>query len=192
MKTIITITLICLFPLIAFNQDSFTGFSFEPKVGLLFGSMAGGSISYGMDINLIDDNHMITIGAQKVTKANLILGPLSIKEHVEVNMMLGRFKDTKRFRLYYQLGLSALRGTKTTKKVILNTFSFSNPLNEPLFSTIESKEDFNTVGFVLQLGGQWLISKNGSLGIELQTNLNNENSYFIPTLTFSIGRLFAD
>lgn len=179
MKTIITITLIYLFPLIAFNQDSFTGFSFEPKVGLLFGSMAGGSVSYGMDINLIDDNHMITVGAQKVTKANLILGPLSIKEHVEVNMMLGRFKDTKRFRLYYQLGLSALRGTKTTKRVIL-------------FSTIESKEDFTTVGFVLQLGGQWLISKNGSLGIELQTNLNNENSYFIPTLTFSVGRLFAD
>lgn len=172
-----------------FGQPSI-GFSVQPKIGLILGSKP--DLSTGVDLNLLHANRIISIGVQEIEKLSLIHGPTTVKKHQEVNIMLGQFRDKGNFRFHYQVGISMLKGNKQSQNLKFNPSALQSSLSEPLFEVEEELASFNTIGLPIQLETQWLLSRYFSLGLELQANLNNQNSYFIPTFGMAIGHLFWD
>jgi len=152
------------------GQDEFDGYALNPKVGLYISKIFPG-FSAGLEFNTIRKQNVLSIGF--TTSAELSVGDEFAKFH-QVEVLYGRYMDTKGIRIHYQGGIAPTWGT--TKGYYDDN------------SYIEATT-YWTLGLTAKLGLKIIASQKVSFGVDLHGNLNLKNPSFIPMFSIEFRTL---
>ena len=145
-------------------QNKIDGYFINPKFGIYnwLENDAGGLLT--VEAGIIKDKHIFMTS---YSRGEQIYGP-QILNTIDFNY--GKFIGERLFRFQYQAGLGVIWGDSRS--------DYS-----------DDKSDFFTVGIPLKLGFKILPIKYLSLGIDIQANLNLENSMYMPMISLEFGKL---
>ena len=184
-KLFISIVLIYfIYPNTSIGQTSnskIDGLSINPKFGLYksFGGKEG--FTGGAELNVL--KHKFLYGANYYRFKELVLFESFTEYFNQFGLLVGKYNDNGIFRLQYQAGLGLLWGMKRTEIIIKDPPGFFN-------TEFESK-DFIALGFTPKIGFKIIPFSFLSIGIDLEANINLENSVFTPLISVEIGN-FGD
>ena len=182
MKHITLITkIILIFFLVSskiYAQGEFRGTAFTPKVGTYKSNHSEFGFFYAFEFAVLNKSNSYSIEYNKFAEwALLNSSPLSSIN--EVNLMYGQFKNPKKSRLYYQIGLSALWGQKS-----INVYNYLSPTEI---------ENIHLLGVAFKVGYRYICSSEFAIGVEIHLNLNSKTPLISPIrITFSIGDLIEN
>lgn len=145
-------------------QQIKNGFYFNPKFGIynLNKNDSGGLLA--IDAGIINDKKVFVAS---YSRGQQVLGPQIMNT---IDLSYGMFSDKKMFRLQYQAGLSLLWG-------------------DSRFEYNQDKSNFVTIGIPLKLGFKIIPIKFVSIGIDLQANINLENTMYTQLISLELGKL---
>ena len=155
------------------------GFSINPKFGLYKAFEDKEGFTGGAELNVLKQNFLFSAEYYEFEEFVLFESPT---EHFnQLGLMVGKYNDNGIFRLQYQLGLGLMWGVKRTELIIKDPPIFFN-------TQFESK-DFIALGVATKIGFKIIPFSFLSIGIDLQANINLENTVFIPFISVEIGKL---
>lgn len=139
--------------------------------------------SGGFEINTFSKSYIYSIGYYYREEYVFIFGDKPSEEYNQVNLLFGKYIDTKkeRFRFQYQGGIGLFWGTLRTDEY--------DKENSGLLTTAYFTKGIATIGFPIKIGGRYIPFKFLSIGIDLQANLNFQKSIFTPMFSLEIGKL---
>lgn len=145
-------------------QERINGFFLNPKLGIYNWNEndAGGLLS--VEAGIINDKKIFMTS---YSRGEQVLGPQIMNS---IDLSYGMFSGEKLFRFQYQAGLSLLWG-------------------DSRFEYNQDKSNFVTVGIPLKLGFKIIPIKYVSIGIDLQVNINLENTMYMPMISLEFGKL---
>lgn len=159
-------------------QDSFNGFSISPKVIVVSGTHFA-TFGIGISGNYYHNRNIITL--EEALAGSLRAGiSFTADFNNQFNLLFGRYSDFNIFRLKYQIGVGYLH---------LNTYDTNTVLTEdpPFVNINDEYNTYNTVGYILKLGGELMLSRYFSIGLDLNANFNKYKFLFSPMLKFDVG-----
>ena len=182
-KKLVFVFLLLQFQNQLFSQDvkKIDGFGINPKIGPSFSLTDGGDYwgsVMGLEVNILKNKFIYSIdylGHQKI--GTLILS--SMPSQNQFSAMMGKYKGEGNFRIQYQAGINVFWGQ----------FPSSGGTQPWIGIGGGSRSSFSTIGAVSKIGLKCISSKNASIGIDLQMNLNAEKTLIMPLFSIEIGNL---
>ena len=153
------------------------GFAINPKIGPTFSVDGGNALpSMGVEFNILKNKFIYSIDyiGHDILAALILNDP----SQNQLDIMMGKYKGEKYFRIQYQAGINIFWG------------KFSNPgSSNPWIGGSSSSSSFFTVGAVSKVGLKYIPLKNLSVGIDFQINLNSVKTLYMPMFSIEIGKL---
>lgn len=181
-STIAFLILIQFATLNAFGQ-SIDGYAINTKLGNYFDGNKSGGV-FGLEFN-IRRNGFIYSADYYDHKERMYLNLTEPLEYFNgIGIKIGQYKGEKRFRFQYQVGLATFCGRKRTELIGKYVRSGS-----PFYVRTYDSEQYETVGFTSKIGLKFVALRFLSIGLDVETNINSKNSFWMPMLSIEIGRL---
>ena len=162
------------------GQNKLDCFSINPKLGYFtsFNSISGAV--GGVEVNAFK-NKILFSAAYFKAQHFLIFGSNPITTYNQLDFLFGSYIGDEFLRLQYQIGFGAFWGVKP---------GFLITKGQGLFSadTFE-KVSFLTVGIPLKIGLKIMPANFISFGVDLQANLNIENSLLMVLFSIEVGKV---
>jgi hypothetical protein len=178
LNLVILVILMCLLSHNLTGQKKIDGFSLSPKIGAYttIGIDQMGFIA-GAKANLMQNKFLYSLNYYYADEYILIGTSGPDRYFNQAALMFGRYKLLKSFRMEYQGGIATLWGIK------YGEHHYTGFL-EGYYDT----EDFTILGFITEIGMEYIASKHFSLGTHLILNVNSEKSLLEFMLSFSFGK----
>ena len=152
----------------------------NPKLGFYNWAENDGGFIKGIELNILKSKKIYSLDYYKYEELTLF-GPTPDEPFTQLGLMIGEFKGDKFFKFQYQAGLSVFWGFKRTKLIKKGSGMFSSDKYE--------SDNFFTCGLVTKLGFKIIPFTFLAFGLDLQTNLNFENTVYMPLISIEIGKL---
>ena len=178
-KKIFLIFLLLQFNNKLFSQDlkKIDGFTTNTKIGPLFSADGGNDLpSMGVEFNILKNKFIYSLDyiGHDILAALIFNDP----SQNQLDIMMGKYKGEKYFRVHYQAGINIFWG------------KFSNPgSSNPWIGVSSSSSSFFTAGIVSKVGFKYIPLKNLSVGIDFQINLNSVKTLYMPMFCVEIGKV---
>lgn len=160
-----------------FNPD---GFSINPKLAYYNWTNDDGGFMGGAEINLLQNDFVFSADYYRYEEW-ILFSPTPGEYFNQIGLMLGKYKGDRLFRFQYQAGLATFWGLKRTELIKEGSGIFSSDKYE--------SDNFFTIGLTTKLGFKIVPLTFLSIGIDLQTNINPENTVYMPMISIEIGKL---
>lgn len=165
------------------------GLTLTMKAGFFDNVNARSGGARGYELNLREKNLSYSID-YLVFRENVF--SKSVREHYEqVGLMFGSYTDFKedKVRYTYQAGLSALWGIERGELISRRNLSgYDGKPSSRYYSTYEA-EKFTTVGLLLKVDAQYMVTRWISFGASLAANVNPKKVMYMPMLNLQIGMI---
>ena len=181
-KKLVLVFLLLQFQNQLFGQDvqKIDGFGINPKIGPSF-SLNDGDLDIavmGLEVNILKNKFIYSIDYLGHNKIGTLIG-FNDPSQNQLSIMMGKYKGEGNFRIQYQAGINVFWGQ----------FRSSGGTQPWIGIGGGSRSSFSTIGAVSKIGFKCISSKNVSIGIDLQTNLNVEKILIMPLFSIEIGNL---
>jgi hypothetical protein len=160
------VTVLFFFFIPLFSQSPETGFAINPKSGIYRAQNESGAV-LGFETNYLRNGWMFSADFFHFQEIHLFSSDEDMFR--QVGIMAGKYYGDRLFRVQLQGGIASIWETGYRDS------------SEP--------EKFSTVGFVLKTGFKFIPLSFLSIGVDLQSNLNNKKSLFMPLISIEFGRL---
>ena len=179
-KKLVLVVLLLQFNNQLFSQDvqKIDGFGINPKIGPSFSLNYGGGSVMGLEVNILKNKFIYSMDYLGHNKFGTLIG-FNDPSQNQLSIMLGKYKGEKQFRIQYQAGINVFWGQ----------FSSSSGTQPWIGIGGGSRTPFSTIGVASKIGFKGISSKNVSIGIDLQMNLNAEKILIMPLFSIEIGNL---
>jgi hypothetical protein len=157
-----------------YSQAFLDSFAVNPKIGVAYPLGIGG----GMELNSCYRGVIYSLDYYHIREFNFIFYDKPEEYSNQFAVMAGKRFGQKLFRVQLQGGLAAFWGLRRTSLKIDGWFG----------DTYNSKTFF-VPGVVSKVGLKIVPTSFFAMGIDLQANLNVEDSFFMPMLSFEFGSL---
>ncbi|MFP4026055.1 MAG: hypothetical protein ACLFVR_16155 [Thiohalospira sp.] len=182
-KIFLTIAFI-LFAFISVSgqEDNFSidGFSINPKLGIYNWVEDDAGFIGGVEFKVLKNKFLYSVDFYRYEEL-VIFSPTPAEYYNQIGVMMGKFVGERLFRFQYQGGIAPIWGTKRTKLVKEGSGVFATDYYE--------NKNFFTVGLVTKFGFKIVPSRFLSIGFDLQTNINLENTTYMSMISIEIGKL---
>lgn len=179
-RLLMLIVLSLLFTHLVNGQLKIDGYSINPKLAVYDGIENGGGFIGGAELNVLRNKFIYSLDYYRYEEF-LIFGPDPSEYYNQIGLMIGKYVGDELFRFQYQAGIAPFWGIRRTELIKEGIGIFSSDYHE--------KENFFTIGITLKLGFKIVPTSFLSIGIDLQTNMNLENTVYMPMLSVEIGKL---
>ena len=160
-----------------FNPE---GYSINPKLAYYNWTTDDGGFMGGAEINFLQNNYIFSGDYYKYEEW-VLFSPTPGEYFNQIGLMIGKYKGNRLFRFQYQAGLASFWGLKRTELIKKGSGFFSSDKYQ--------SDNFFTVGLTTKLGFKIVPLTFLSIGIDLQTNINLENTVYMPMISIEIGKL---
>ncbi len=162
------------------GQTKLDGWSISPKFGaFLKTSQEDPTTGFmvGIEGNIMKNNFLYSANYYYGDEW-IITGSGPDRVFNQSAFLFGRYNTCKFFRFDYQAGLAAIWGTK-----------YAEYHSEGFLQGYYDTENYSTIGIVMKVGGEFVLTKYYSMGSHIQMNLNKEMPRIELVLSFSFGKL---
>tara|TARA_B100001939_G_scaffold199741_1_gene171692 strand:+ start:874 stop:1419 length:546 start_codon:yes stop_codon:yes gene_type:complete len=175
-KKLVLVVLLLQFNNQLFSQDvqKIDGFGINPKIGPSFSLNYGGGSVMGLEVNILKNKFIYSIDYLGHNKFGTLIG-FNDPSQNQLSIMMGKYKGEKQFRIQYQAGINVFWGQ----------FSSSSGTQPWIGIGGGSRTSFSTIGVASKIGFKGISSKNVSIGIDLQMNLNAEKTLIMPLINYA-------
>ncbi|MAR68054.1 MAG: hypothetical protein CL833_12475 [Crocinitomicaceae bacterium] len=178
-KKLVLVVLLLQFNNQLFSQDvqKIDGFGINPKIGPSFSLTDGGDYwgsVMGLEVNILKNKFIYSIDYLGHNKFGTLIG-FNDPSQNQLSIMMGKYKGEKQFRIQYQAGINVFWGQ----------FSSSSGTQPWIGIGGGSRTSFSTIGVASKIGFKGISSKNVSIGIDLQMNLNAEKTLIMPLINYA-------
>lgn len=177
MRSIIIVFLILVSHLV-WAQYKIDRFSISPKIGGQIDVSGNLRNTYSLGLNFFSPKNVYS--GQYIHSSESLLfassGPKETRD--EIGVMLGRYFGEGYLRFECQFGLGLVWGINRGEQIDNYGSGYQYEI-----------EKFTTIGIPLKLGFKFIPAKFISIGLDLQSNINLESSYFTIFLGLEFGIL---
>jgi hypothetical protein len=162
------------------SKQNIDGYSINSKLGLYNWIEDDAGFMGGAELNVLKNRFIYSLDFYRYEEL-VIFSPTPSEYYNQIGIMIGKYKGNNLFRFQYQGGLASFWGTKRTDLINKGFGLFSS-------DKYQSKH-FYTVGLIGKFGFKIIPLTFLAIGIDLQTNINLENSVYIPMISIEFGKL---
>lgn len=160
-----------------FSED---GFSINPKLGIFNWGAYDAGFNGGFELNVFKNKFIYSADYYRFEEL-VLFTPSPAQYYNQIGIMMGQFVGEELFRFQYQAGIAPIWGIKRTGLIQEGTGLLSTDYYD--------YKNFSTVGLVAKLGFKIYPAPYFSIGIDLQANINLENTVYMPMISIEIGKL---
>ncbi|MBL0100877.1 MAG: hypothetical protein IPP49_13270 [Saprospiraceae bacterium] len=182
MKTkIICITLlILLLGQWLYGQLRFDRFAVNPKIGTYSTFKESGGIVGGMEINTTYEKWMFSLDYYYLDEFTIVFYDKPLEYYNQIGFMAGSYLGEGFLRCQFQAGVAPIWGLRRTALIKPSQFLGGDEYDSEKFLTVRGGSEIR-----LKIN-PW---ENVGFGIDLQTNINSKNTFWMPLLSVEFGKI---